>query len=188
MFRLISAAPEDLESHVRNGSFRPELYFRLNGACLRLPPLRERNEDGPKLAEYFLYKHATELGRKVPTLNAEAIQLLRRYHWPGNIRELQNLTKSIAAVGNAEQVLIDLRMTKLAPAKQMPTGDIFSLKIAARAASREREKELILDALHRTRWNRKRAAQELRISYKSLLCKIKQLEMPDAPPRERGIK
>jgi len=186
-FRLISAASKDLENEVETGRFRNELYFRLNGACLRLPPLRERNADISGLIEYFLKKHALELRRKAPSLDNESLKLLQEYHWPGNIRELENLTRNIVAVGNADQPLQDLRTARFSQTKSAD-GSAFSLKNAARAASREREKELILNALQRTRWNRKRAAQELRISYKSLLGKIKQFEMPDVLASERGRK
>jgi two-component system, NtrC family, response regulator AtoC len=187
-FRLISAASKDLEAEIGMGGFRSELYFRLNGACLRLPPLRERTADISKLIEYFLKKHALELRRKAPTLDNESLKLLQEYHWPGNIRELENLTRNIVAVGNADQPLQDLRTARFSQSKSTESGSAFSLKRAARAASREREKELILDALQRTRWNRKRAAQELQISYKSLLGKIKQFEMPDVLASERGRK
>jgi two-component system, NtrC family, response regulator AtoC len=187
-FRLISATSKDLETEVERGRFRGELYFRLNGACLRLPALRERSADISRLIEYFLKKHALELRRKAPTLDNESLKLLQEYHWPGNIRELENLTRNIVAVGSAEQPLQDLRTARFSQVKSTDRGSPFSLKSAARAASREREKELILDALQRTRWNRKRAAQELRISYKSLLGKIKQFEMPDVLASERGRK
>jgi two-component system, NtrC family, response regulator AtoC len=184
--RLLSAASKELETEIERGRFRRELYFRLNGACLRLPPLRERNADIGGLIEYFLKKHALELRRKAPALDNESLKLLQEYHWPGNIRELENLSRNIVAVGNAEP-LQDLRTARFSQGKSTESG-VFSLKNAARAASREREKELILDALQRTRWNRKRAAQELRISYKSLLGKIKQFEMPDVLASERGRK
>jgi two-component system, NtrC family, response regulator AtoC len=187
-FRLLSAASKELEGEIERGRFRSELYFRLNGACLRLPPLRERNADISGLIEYFLKKHALELRRKAPSLDNESLKLLQEYHWPGNIRELENLTRNIVAVGSADQPLQDLRTARFSQAKSTERGAVFSLKSAARAASREREKELILDALQRTRWNRKRAAQELRISYKSLLGKIKQFEMPDVLASERGRK
>jgi two-component system, NtrC family, response regulator AtoC len=173
--RLISASSQDLEGKIARGQFRRELYFRINGVCLRLPPLRERKEDIPVLAQYFLNKHAGELKREAPVLDSEAMELLKAHDWPGNIRELENVTKKMVALGDAAMVIRDLRA---APLKQPQPNDgqhFSALKIAARAASRHTERELILQALERTHWNRKRAARELQISYKALLYKIKQI-------------
>lgn len=187
-FRLISAATKNMETEVESGRFRRELYFRLNGACVRLPALRERREDIAGLTEYFLLKHSRRLGKKPVNLDNELLEILREYYWPGNIRELENLARRLVAMGNVEEALLDLRAARLqttTPSEKTPT---LSLKIVAKAASRERERELILDALQRTKWNRKRAARELQISYKSLLYKIKQIEVPGAMLQERERK
>jgi two-component system response regulator AtoC len=173
--RLISATSRNLEKEIEAGRFRRELFFRINGMCLRLPPLRERKEDIPALVEYFLVKHAGELKRDTPIVDSEAMELLRSYDWPGNIRELENVAKKMVALGNAKVALGDLRMAPVKPAQAGDGARFSSLKVAARAASRRTERELILQALERTHWNRKRAAQELQISYKSLLYKIKQI-------------
>jgi two-component system, NtrC family, response regulator AtoC len=172
--RLISSTTRNLEKEIEAEHFRRELYFRINGACLRLPPLRDRKEDIPTLLEYFLARHASEMKKTAPILNSEMMDSLISYSWPGNIRELENVAKKIVAVGDAQVALKDLRA---APLGLLPVNDgarVMSLKLAARAASRRTERELILKALERTHWNRKRAAQELQISYKALLYKIKQ--------------
>jgi two-component system response regulator AtoC len=173
--RLISSTSRNLETETAAGQFRRELYFRINGVCLRLPPLRERKEDIPTLANYFLSKCATELKREITALNEEAIEFLTAYEWPGNIRELENVMKKMVILGDTKIALRDLGTGSI---KQSRTGSgarFSSLKVAARAASRRTERELILQALERTHWNRKRAAQELQISYKSLLYKIKEI-------------
>jgi len=174
--RLISSTTRSLESEVETGHFRRELYFRLNGACLRLPPLRERTEDIPALTEYFLNKHSLALKKKVPPLSNKAIQTLTAYHWPGNIRELENLARKIVVFGDVQIALNDLQTASIVTGRQAAVAQGASLKVAARAASKQAERELIMQALERTRWNRKRAAHELQISYKSLLYKIKQLQ------------
>ena len=174
--RLISATTCDLEKEVEAGRFRRELYFRLNGACLRLPPLRERSEDIPALAEHFLNRHAEDSKKKAPELNRETMELLLSYPWPGNIRELENVARKMVALGETSLAVVDLRVARLIPPPRTTTGGLSSLKVAARAASRETERELILQALQRTKWNRKQAARELQISYKSLLYKLKQIE------------
>jgi two-component system, NtrC family, response regulator AtoC len=177
-FRVISSTPRSLESEVEEGRFRRELYFRLNGACLRLPPLRERAEDVPTLAEHFLNKHAALLKRKRPPLGNKQMQDLVVYHWPGNIRELENLARKIVVFGDVQMVLNDLHSTWMADQMPIESGSRASLKVAARAASQRAEREMIMQALERTHWNRKRAARELQISYKSLLYKIKQIGEP----------
>jgi len=173
--RLISSTTRSLESEVEAGRFRRELYFRLNGACLRLPPLRERTEDIPILTEYFLNKHFSALKKKVSPLSKKAIQTLVAYHWPGNIRELEHCARKIVLFGDVPMVLNDLQAARIVNRRPMENGPGSSLKVVARAASQEAERGLIMQALERTRWNRKRAAQELQISYKSLLYKIKQI-------------
>ena len=172
--RLISSTSRNLEKETDAEHFRRELYFRINGACLRLPPLRDRKEDIPALLEYFLARHAGELKKVPPVLNNEVMELLASYSWPGNIRELENVAKKIVAVGDAQVALGDLRVAPLGLTAVDAGPQVTSLKLAARAASRRTERELILKALERTHWNRKRAAQELQISYKALLYKIKQ--------------
>ena len=172
--RLISSASQELRAEVESGRFRRDLYFRINGVCLRLPPLRERKEDIPALIQHFLAKHAMELRRQTPVLGSQEVELLIAHDWPGNIRELANLVQEMVALGNPAMAVADLGTTGRAVRSAPKASQTFSLKAAARAASRQAERELILKALERTRWNRKRAAQELKISYKSLLYKIKQ--------------
>ena len=174
-FRLISSSTQNLKPEVASGHFRGELYFRLNGASLRLPPLRERKEDIPVLAEYFLNKHAALMKKRAPTLSNKALEILTAYHWPGNIRELENLLRKMVVLEDVQIVLNDVLSSGMAPGRPVIVAPGAPLKVAARAASKQAERELILQALDRTRWNRKRAARELQISYKSLLYKIKQL-------------
>jgi two-component system response regulator AtoC len=173
--RLISSTSRNLEKEIEAGRFRRELYFRINGVILRLPPLRERKEDIPALLNCFLAKHSNELKKRAPDLTSEDRRLLASHDWPGNIRELENVARKIVAVGDPALALADLTATRLT--RPMTDGGPHgpSLKVAARVASRRAERELILKALEQTRWNRKQAARELQISYKSLLYKIKQI-------------
>ncbi len=173
--RVISSTTRELEEEVRAGRFRSELYYRINGVCLRLPPLRDRSEDIPALVEFLLAKHASQLGRRQPTLRQESLTTLMGYVWPGNIRELENVLRKIVVLGDEQLVLSELQLAPLPQKPEALTARTYSLKAAARAASREAERELIMEALARTRWNRKRAARELQISYKSLLYKLKQI-------------
>ena len=171
--RLICGSARDLEAEVKAGNLREDLYYRISGVCLRLPPLRQRREDIPILVEHFLQKFGRDFQRKVPALSEETLRLFEEYSWPGNVRELENAAKAIVALGDETVAMGGLRAMLRRPAGG--NGGRVSMKEASRAASREMEKELILRALTRTRWNRRRAAQELQISYKTLLYKLKQM-------------
>jgi DNA-binding NtrC family response regulator len=177
--RIISSTTKDLESEVQAGRFRGELFYRLNGVCLRLPPLRHRKEDVPLLAEHFLLKYAETFGRTKTTLSEPTMRVLTDYSWPGNIRELENVIKKIIALESEELGIADLTSRPAPPWLSQSPVPAQSLKHAARAASHQAERELILRTLSRTHWNRKRAAEALQISYKSLLYKLKQIQVPE---------
>ena len=172
--RLICGSARDLEAEVKAGNLREDLYYRISGVCLRIPPLRQRREDIPILMEHFLGKFGRDFQRSVPSLSEETQRLFQEYAWPGKVRELENAAKAIVALGDETVAMGGLRAMLRRPQAETNGGRI-SLKQAARAASREMEKELILRALTRTRWNRRRAAQDLQISYKALLYKLKQM-------------
>ncbi len=179
-FRLISSTTHDLESAAKADRFRRDLYFRAAGVCLRLPPLRDRKEDIQPLLDHFLGENARKANKPTPIVAPETMEVLLNYAWPGNIRELENLAKRIVALGDSRSFTDELRPgADRARGNMQYFGRTPSLKLAAKAASRQKERELILEALERTRWNRKRAAAELRISYKALLYKLKQIGSPD---------
>jgi two-component system response regulator AtoC len=173
--RLICGSARDLEVEVKRGKLREDLYYRISGVCLRLPPLRQRKEDIPFLIGHFLRKYARDFHRDVPDLSAETLRLFLDYAWPGNLRELEDAARVLVALGDEHIALGGLRAVLSKPEKVRNSGNEVSLKAASRAASREAEKELILNTLTRTRWNRRRAAEELKISYKALLYKLKQI-------------
>jgi two-component system, NtrC family, response regulator AtoC len=172
--RLICGSARDLEVEVKRGRLREDLYYRISGVCLRLPPLRQRKEDIPFLMGYFLRKYARDFRRRVPDLSAQTLRLFLDYAWPGNLRELEDAARVLVALGDEDVALGGLRSVLRKPEAGSNSAGI-SLKAASRAASREAEKELILNTLTRTRWNRRRAAEELQISYKALLYKLKQI-------------
>ena len=186
-FRLISTTTRNVDREIGLGRFRRELYFRINGVCIKLPPLRERKEDVAALAEYFLEKHAVEAGKRTPVLSQEEEELLRTHDWPGNIRELGNLARKIVALGQSRLAMSELKCPAAEPRKTVEFARNESLKVVAKEASRLAERDLILKALERTHWNRKQAARELQVSYKALLYKIKQMDVDgDQLKRLRG--
>jgi two-component system, NtrC family, response regulator AtoC len=172
--RFICGSARDLEVEVKAGRLREDLYYRVSGVCLRLPPLRQRKEDIPLLMTHFLRKYAEEFRRPVPELSAEMERLFQDYSWPGNLRELESAARVLVALGDERLAMGGLRAL-LRQASDTGNGNRTSLKAAAKAASHQAEKELILKVLTRTRWNRRRAAAELQISYKALLYKLKQI-------------
>jgi two-component system response regulator AtoC len=172
--RFICGTSRELESEVKAGKFREDLYYRISGVCLRMPPLRQRKEDIPVLRDWFLAAAARDFCRTVPVLSPETQNFFLEYHWPGNIRELKDAARAIVALGDETLAMGGLR-SLLRRVDRGGNGEKISLKDAARAASREAEREIILQVLTRTRWNRRRAAQELQISYKALLYKLKQI-------------
>src|SRR6202008_2099774 len=172
--RFICGSARDLELEVKARRLREDLYYRISGVCLRLPPLRQRKEDIPILTEEFLAKYAQEFRRPIPALSAETWRLFQDYAWPGNLRELEDAARILVALGDEQLAMGGLRAL-LSAAPAPGNGKGVSLKAASRAASNEAERELILKVLTRTRWNRRRAAAELQISYKALLYKLKQI-------------
>jgi two-component system response regulator AtoC len=142
-----------------------------------VPPLRQRKEDIPVLLEYFLKLHAGMLGLSPAALQPNTLQALIEHSWPGNVRELEEVAKKIL-LSDEGAALAGLRAAR-SPSPARGTSAVLSLKEAARNASRQVERELILKTLARTRWNRKRAARELGISYKALLYKLKQIAFDD---------
>jgi two-component system response regulator AtoC len=172
--RFICGTSRELQPEVKAGRFREDLYYRISGVCLRVPPLRQRKEDIPALRDCFLSGAAGDFSRPIPTLSAETRNFFLEYNWPGNIRELKDAARAIVALGD-ETLAMDGLRSLLRPVNRGGNSEKISLKDASRAASREAEKEIILQVLTRTRWNRRRAAQELQISYKALLYKLKQI-------------
>ena len=196
--RIISSTTRSLEEEMKGGRFREELYYRINGVHLRLPPLRDRKEDIPALLEFFFKKYTSLFERPEPNVSESTMDLLLRHSWPGNIRELENVARKIVALGDELLATHDLSAEDAGKtAGPVPSAPIVSnlnyspapsrsLKEAARAASRLAEREMILNQLERTHWNRKRAARELQISYKALLYKLKQLGLDGSDrPEER---
>ena len=194
--RVVAATNCDLERAVASGTFREDLYFRINVVEITLPPLRERREDIPLLTEHFLQAQQSVAHRPAVTaLSPDTLELFANYEWPGNVRELENIVKRIVVLGDekAAHEVIERRQITV-PSRPQPdpavavaaaaqaevSSRLTSLKDIGRTAAREAERVAILDMLERTRWNRKEAAEILGISYKALLYKIKDNRLDEA--------
>jgi two-component system response regulator AtoC len=162
-----------------NGSFRQDLYYRINVLNMHLPPLRERRSDIPDLVDYFWRIYNDQFNCQTPPLSTATMQQFLRFDWPGNIRQLQNLMKRYIILGSEESVTSALVMrnpSALNP--DIPQEGPIALKKVTRQAVRELEGRIILRVLQEHSWNRKQAARALSISYRALLYKIHQAGLP----------
>jgi len=169
--RVICATNRDLAKLVQEGKFREDLFWRLKVVPIELPPLRERREDIRDLAQHFLARNAAEHGRPPQTLSDGALQLLERYRWPGNIRELENIMARMTVVCDSQMIEesdlpYDFALTAAAT-PEAETGQGLEAAILAF------EKSFLRKALKRNQWNRKRTAEQLQIGYSTLKAKLK---------------
>ena len=184
--RVVCATNRHLEQEIESGTFRQDLFYRINVVNLYLPPLRERRGDIEDLVMYFLDYYNRKYNCRARALSPELMGLLQKYHWPGNIRELENLVKRYVILGNEEVISSDLVTRE----QEMFNPDInfdgpISLKKLTRQAVRELERKVILKVLQANHWNRKQAARALSISYRALLYKIRDAGLPSNRARRR---
>lgn len=172
--RVVAATARDLNAMVTAGSFREDLFYRLNVLQLQIPPLRERRDDIPLLVEHFIAKYGARLGRHDMSIAKEALRTLMDYHWPGNIRELENTIERAMVLADDNRIEVESLPDKLRQERERPQlqflGDDLSIKKAVRTI----ERELIRRSLEKTGGNRTRAAEHLEISHRALLYKIKE--------------
>jgi two-component system response regulator AtoC len=177
--RVVCATNRKLEQEIENGTFRSDLFYRINVVNLHMPALRERAGDIPELVNYFLEHHNRKYNCRAKPLSGEMMSVLKKYHWPGNIRELENLIKRYVILGNEEVISADL--TPRSPDyfnTEIPLDGQISLKKVTRQAVHELERKIILKVLQNHHWNRKQAARALSISYRALLYKIRDAGLP----------
>ncbi|MBZ5658370.1 MAG: sigma-54 dependent transcriptional regulator [Acidobacteriia bacterium] len=177
--RVVCATNRHLESEIEAGTFRQDLFYRINVVNLHMPALRERRGDIEDLANYFLEYYNRKFNCRARPLSNEVLGVLQKYHWPGNIRELENLIKRYVILGNEEVITNDLvaREPDFFNPEISLDGPI-SLKKLTRQAVRELERKVILKVLQQHHWNRKQAARTLSISYRALLYKIRDAGLP----------
>ena len=177
--RVVCATNRVLETEIENGTFRQDLFYRINVVNLHLPPLRERRGDIEELVKYFLEYYNRKFNCRAKALSTELVAVLQKYHWPGNIRELENLIKRYVILGSEDVISSDLvtRQQDYFNPEINLDGPI-SLKKLTRQATRELERKVILKVLQANHWNRKQAARALSISYRALLYKIRDAGLP----------
>jgi two-component system response regulator AtoC len=177
--RVVCATNRHLESEIESGAFRQDLYYRINVVNLHMPALRERRGDIEDLSTYFLEYYNRKFNCRARPLSNEVMAVLQKYHWPGNIRELENLIKRYVILGHEEVITNDLvaREPDFFNPEISFDGPI-SLKKMTRQCVRELERKVILKVLQQHHWNRKQSARTLGISYRALLYKIRDAGLP----------
>jgi DNA-binding NtrC family response regulator len=200
--RIIAATNKDLESAVKVGAFREDLYYRINVVNIHVPPLRERKNDVPVFVERFLDKYSFMYNKKEIRISDTLLDLFTRYYWPGNIRELENYIKRVVLMESDIQVIQEIIRKKeeeilsVRDLRSRPAGDSsfdfdsekglnemiermesnaeeIPLKEISKIAAKQAERKVIEKVLNDVRWNRRKAAKILQISYKALLYKMK---------------
>ena len=170
--RVIAATNRDLEEAMRRGEFREDLYYRLNVVEIRVPPLRERREEIPALASWFLAKFNAEYSREKQLL-PETIARLKEHSWAGNVRELENAIRRLVVLTDGErtiEALVDRRRNGSVEASRPAANE--SLRDIARRGARDAERKALIEVLEQVHWNRAEASRILKVSYKTLLNKI----------------
>jgi len=171
--RIVAATAADLNDKIRQGTFRDDLFYRINVLHIEVPPLRERKEDIPMLVEHFVRKFNKRLNKGLKGFSSEALQALLRYHWPGNVRELENLIERTMVLTEHEEIPLKDLPEELyeQPTTRASLWPCTGLSIKANTIALE--KDLIEKALKETNRNRTKAARHLEISYPTLLAKMK---------------
>jgi len=195
--RVLVATNRNLEAAIRQGTFREDLFYRLNVVTIRVPPLRERKEEIGPLVRHFVAKYRDRYRGGLEQVPPEVLERFHAHDWPGNVRELENLVRRLVVLRDPAMVLGELgppaaRVGTNSAANGVRAGTLHAilpedapLKDVARRAARLAEREAILRALVRTGWNKRKAAKRLQISYKALLYKIKDCEIVD--PRDAAL-
>ncbi len=186
--RVLAATNRNLEDMVRQGTFREDLYYRLNVVNVCVPPLRERKEEIPVLVEHFLQMYSAKYGRQRNALSDRLMRGFLDYRWPGNVRELENMIKRIVVLQSEDAIADEIFGAPMpsaggsaasAPEPGQPAAGeadagAQSLRDIGKRAARDAEREALKRVLYQTNWNRKKAARILEVSYKTLLQKIKE--------------
>ncbi|HKQ87020.1 MAG TPA: sigma-54 dependent transcriptional regulator [Candidatus Acidoferrales bacterium] len=182
--RVICATNRDLGREIEKGAFRSDLFYRINVISITLPPLRERSEDIPFLAEYLRERFNVRFKRDAGPLGRETMQLLKQRDWPGNVRELENCMARYVILGS-EEAFYGEPAERKQPEFTYEAGEDgnIPLKRIAQQVTRRMEHDVILKVLQQNHWNRRKTAEALKISYRALLYKVRQAGLPAKRPR-----
>jgi DNA-binding NtrC family response regulator len=176
--KFIAATNKDLKEAVKQGTFREDLYYRLNVIPIHLPPLRERIQDLPQLVDFFVARYNRTFGKTIKGFDDSALAVLKGHHWPGNIRELENLIERIVAVTEGETIrLMDIPLEYYIPSIFMENAIESPMDDLLKKACITFERNLILKTLEKMNWNRSQTAKVLGIPLSTMKYKLKQLDI-----------
>jgi two-component system response regulator PilR (NtrC family) len=180
--RIIAATNRDLEQMVQQGTFRQDLYYRLNVINIRTPALRERRDDIPLLAQHFLQKYSDRFGKQIQTISKEAMDLLRKYDFPGNVRELENIIERTVALESGATVLPESlpQFVNTPTGRKMVSSDGIEITdegIDLQKVLDQLEKELLVKAIHQANGVKKRAAKLLGITFRSMRYRVEKFSL-----------
>jgi two-component system response regulator AtoC len=196
--RVVAATNADVWQKVREGNFRKDLFYRLKVVQIEVPPLRQRKDDIPMLTHFFMNKYCFEYKKELFEVPGNIEDIFMAYRWPGNVRELENLVRRAIVLRDWSFIFNDLNLDNLdAQGHGQPLSDLqltmlhwhdgrlakifeendFSLKKICKAFVSEVERQAILKALRDTQWNRKKASEQLCVSYKTLLNRIEEFNL-----------
>jgi DNA-binding NtrC family response regulator len=179
--RLIAATNRDLRAALEEGTFREDLYYRLNVVAIDIPPLRDHKEDIPPLADFFLQKFARESNKKMEGITPAAVKLLMDYHWPGNVRELQNIVERAVTLSTGTNLdVADIHLDS--PSQRAPAGSNPTLP--AGMTLEQWEEEMIREALRQANGNKSQAARVLGLSRNALRYRLSKMGVADPPEKE----
>lgn len=171
--RLIAASNSDLKKATEKKLFREDLFYRLSVFPITIPPLRDRREDIPELAEYFVKKYCAEMKKLKIRISREAMSLLDKYHWPGNVRELENTIERAIILCEGKKILPEHLAIRIPSPHEIRLREGAGLKEVGQHAQAEAERALIIRVLTQVRGNKRKASQALKIDYTTLFEKIK---------------
>ncbi len=175
--RVITASNIDLSEAISKKKFREDLYYRLSVFPIQVPPLRERREDIPPLAEHFVRRYSSQMKKGEKSLAKDALSLLERYHWPGNVRELENTIERAIILAEGKKIKPEHLAIRLATTEEIQLREGAGLKEVGQHAQMQAERGMIIRVLNQTRGNKRRTAKILKIDYTTLFEKIKRYDI-----------
>ena len=176
--RVVAATNKNLMEEIRRGTFREDIYYRLNVIPIFVPPLRAREDDIPLLASHFLQKFSQEKGKEVTSISPEVMEILLAHSWPGNVRELENVIEHAIIIAKQEKIL-PKNLPQYLLQQPLPTKQLISLQ--------DHEKNLIMKILEETNWNKHQTAKRLKINRSTLYGKMKRYGLMKAPNQDKTV-
>jgi DNA-binding NtrC family response regulator len=171
--RVVAATNADLRAALESGEFREDLFYRLNVVPINMPPLRERKQDIPLLANYFVSKYAVEFGGAVESISDEAMAVLVNHHWPGNVRELENvIERALVLSAGGSLAASDIKLDKIA---KFPAGNNAGAALPDGMTLQQHEEALIRQALEKAKGNKSQAARLLGLTRNALRYRLSQM-------------